>query len=244
MKRNHSAVLLGFVVGSTLALTGCSSAVDHTVAGSIKSALPSAIGPAENYAVTVKTDPIALAQGHLREVDIVGTDVQLSPQLLIDELDIDASDIDINLNTRQVKSVGQVLFLAQVGQDNIDHYIDNEPAGSTQRAEDLKVTVNDHSITARVLVKMLGIDVPASVTGAFEVEPDNPKLLDFVANKGSLSIIPLPQFALNIALQRINPVIDLSDTNVPVTVDQVTIQSGKIIISGEADLQNGLVKSN
>jgi len=225
------------------ALAGCSQTVDHTIAGGIKSALPNAIGQAKSYSVIVDSDPLEAAKGNLRKVTIVGEDVNLSPQLLIDELDIEATDIKADVRTRKVKSVGEVDFVAQIGQDSIDHYLAAQLPDSSQRQEKLKVTINDHTVTATVLVKALGISVPASVTGTFGVDSGDQKHMSFAADKGSLSIIPVPLFALKIALDKINPVIDVSNTTVPVTVNSIIVQDGKIIIHGQADLQDGLVQN-
>jgi hypothetical protein len=234
-----SARILTAVIGLAC-LSGCSQEVNHTIEGGIKNALPKAIGPAATYAVTVESDPFELARGHLRQVKIVGTDVNLSPQLLIDELDVDATDIDADIVTQKVTSIGNVVFRAVVGQDSINHYLDSQSTNSPQRLEHLTVDLNDHSVTATVLVRALGVYVPASVTGTFGVEPGSRKYIDFIADSGSLSIIPVPQFALRYALNRINPVIDLTTSTVPVTVENVSIVGGDLIITGEADLQQGL----
>jgi hypothetical protein len=241
MKKPKAAVVAAAILASVL--SSCSQAVDHSIAGGIKNALPASIGPSQNYDVTVKSNPLDAAKGHLNEVDIVGTGVNLSPQLLIEQLDVQATDIDADVTTRKVKSVGQVLFAAVIGQDSIDHYIAALPPSSPQRQEQLAVVLNNNSVTATVLVKALGLSVPASVTGFFVVEPANPKYIDFIPDKGSLSVIPVPQFALKLALTRINPVIDLTTSTVPVTVSSVTIQAGKLTLRGQADLQHGLVKN-
>jgi uncharacterized protein YpmS len=239
-KVKFNQTLITSLIALTVLTAGCAQTVDHSVAGGIKNALPNAIGSAKSYSVVVDSDAIQLAQGHLRKVDIIGEDVNLSPQLMIDELDIDARDIKADVRTQKVKSVGNVTFAAAIGQDSIDHYLAAQLSNTSQKQENLKVTINDHDVTATILVKALGITVPASVTGTFAVSSDSDKHIQFKANKGSLSVIPVPQFALKLALDKMNPVIDLSNTTVPVTVDSISVQSGKIVLRGEAQLQSGL----
>jgi hypothetical protein len=224
------------------ALCGCAGPVDHTIAGAIRHSLPTSIGPARNYAVFVDSDPLEAAKGHLRKVDIIGLGVNLSPQILVDELDIHILDVDANPLTRKVKSVGPVTFAATISQTGIDHYLATQPDDSKQKQDHLEVAINQNSITATVRVKTLGVAVPASVTGTFQIDRGNPQHLSFVPDSGSFSVISVPGFALRLVLNEVNPVIDLSKSTVPVSVDSISINSGKIQLTGEADLQQGLVQ--
>ncbi len=243
MKLRLNRIFLLFLAGALLTLTGCAQAVDHSIAGAIKSSLPNAIGPAQYYVVTVNSNPIDAAQGRVKQVDIIGKEVSLSAQLLIDQLTIEADDVQANVQTRKVTKVGHVSFEAKIGQDGIDHYLAALPNDSPQRKEGLRVTLNESTITAQINCRVAGISVPASVTGTFEVSAADDKHIDFIPDSGSLSIIPIPRFALDFALRQINPVIDLTNSNVPVSVDDVTVQANVLQLSGTANLQQGLVQN-
>ena len=241
---NKSAVILkaAVLLVLTSTLCGCSHVVDTTIADTIKSQLPKAIGPAQSYNVSVGANPMQVVGGRIGEVDITGIGVNLSPEILLDHIQIQAHDIDVDSGSRKIKSVGNVLFEAQIGQDSIEHYLTSQSSNPAESDEHLSVELNDSSVTASMRVKSFGLWVPVSVTGTFEVDPDNDKHILFEPSRGSLSIIPLPIFVMKLAMERINPVIDLSNSTVPVDLSSVSINSGVLEIAGSADLNQSIAE--
>jgi len=223
------SIALGLLVSSLVA--GCvGTSPQTTVAHKIADALPRWIGPAEHYEVKVDGDTFALGRGHVRRVQIDGSNVQLSSTVSMDRINIDAHDVSFDRKARTVHRIDDVAFTGQVNQGDIDHYL-------TKARPDLsdvvvRLRTNDVEVSTPITVR--GYTTTVSVSGTLRPSVNAPNKLDFVANGGSIGIVPVPARLVNVAVDEINPVLDLSRLRFPIMVKGVDIHNGTATVHGTA----------
>ena len=217
-------------------LVGCGHPVQETAAHKIADVLPSVLGPAAHYDVQVDGDPFALARGRARAVHVQGQDVQLSPSLTLDTLHADVQDVSFDTKTRTLSHLGQTAFTASLGQDNLSRYL----AQSKPLLPGLVVSLQPDTLEARVPVSALGLQTTAQLSGSLRPDPADPRRLDFVADAAQVGSVPVPSSLVNLALDSVNPLLDLSGLKAPLTVTEAKVQNRQLVLSGTADL-SGLV---
>ncbi len=226
MRRSTSLVL-----PACLLLAGCGvgQSAQTIVAHKIADALPQAIGPAAHYDVQVSGNTLGLAQGRARGVQIRGQDVQMTPAVTLDTLTLDARDIVFDEKSRQVRSIGSSSFAASMGQARLSSYI-------AQVRPDLIVTLGSSDLQATLPVSVGPLHTTVSVRGTLVPTAPGASALNFVADQGRLGVLPVPAFAVNAALEAVNPVLDLSRVKVPIGVQSADVEGGMLTIRGTAQL--------
>jgi len=220
---------LGLLVSWLVA--GCDGlSPQTTVAHKIADALPRWIGPAEHYDVKVDGDTFALGRGHVRRVQIDGSNVQLSSTVSMDRINIDAHDVSFDRKARKVHRIDDVSFTGQVDQGDIDRYL-------TKARPDLndvvvRLRTNDVEVSTPITVR--GYTTTVSVSGTLKPNAEAANKLDFVANGGNIGIVPVPARLVNVAVDEINPVLDLSRVRFPIAVKSVDIHNGRAAVQGTA----------
>ena len=217
-------------------LIGCGHPVQETAAHKIADVLPTVLGPAVRYDVQVDGDPFALARGRARAVHVQGVGVQVSPNLTLDTLTADVQDVSFDTKTRRLSHLGQTAFTASLGQDNLSRYL----AQSKPLLPGLVVTLLPDAIEAQVPVSALGLQTTAELSGSLRPDPADPSKLDFVAGSAQIGQVSVPPSLVNLALDTVNPLIDLSSLKAPLAVTNAKVQDSRLMLSGTANL-SGLV---
>lgn len=217
-------------------LFGCGHPVQETAAHKIADILPSVLGPATHYEVQVDGDPFALTRGRARAVHVQGVGVQLSPILTLDTLNADVEDVSFDTKTRKLSHLGRTAITASLGQGNLSRYL----AQSKPLLPGLVVTLLPDTVEAQVPVSALGLQTTATLTGFLRPDASDPSKLDFVASGAQLGNVPVPPSLVNLALDTVNPLLDLSTLKAPLIVTDAKVQSSRLVLSGTADL-SGLV---
>ena len=237
-RRNPLSLLIACLVLVPLVLApGCGHPAQETAAHKIADVLPSVLGPAAHYDVQVDGDPFALARGRAQAVHIQGLAVQLAPSLTLDTLDAVAHDVSFSRETRRLEHIGATDFEATLGQDNLAAYL----ARTKPLLPNLVVTLGESEVQARVPVSFLGLQTTADLTGTLSPSATESGKLNFETDGAHLGIVPLPSALVNLALDQVNPLVDLTHLRVPLTVAHSRIVHSRLSLDGTADL-NGLVK--
>jgi hypothetical protein len=214
-------------------LAGCGGESPETIAAhKIADALPDVIGPAEKYDVHVQGDPMEIVKGHAKFVTIDGKNVQLAPGLVMNELHIDATDLALNTKTRKVEHAGSVEFVCQLGQIHLNQYI----AQMKPSVPGLKVMIRWTDIEAVVPVSAADIHTTVTVDGVLQPSQWGPDKLDFVPSGADVGPVPVPHRLLNLAMDQLNPVVDLSTMKFPVDIDSAQAKDERIIVVGTTTL--------
>lgn len=227
----QAALVLGTAAVCTL--PGCTGSSPQTIAAhKIADRLPRIIGPARRYVVQVDGDPFAIGRGRARRIDIDGRDVVMASGLTMDRLTIEADDVSFDVKSRTLQHVGHVSFMGRLGQRNLDNYIARikpDPPG-------LSITLRWDDMEVAVPVEVASLTTTARLSGTLIPSRSGPDKLDFVANKASVGIVPVPAKVVNLALDRLNPVLDLSGRRFPVSVTGADVDRGSIVLRGTASI--------
>ncbi len=235
-KRNIRRIKSALPFAAVLAVCGCGHPVQETAAHKIADVLPSVLGPATHYEVQVDGDPFALSRGRARAVHVQGIGVQLSPSLTLDTLTADVQDVSFDTKTRRLSHLGRAAFTASLGQDNLSRYL----AQSRSRLPGLEVTLLPDTVQADIPVSALGLHTTAELSGFLRPDPEDPSRLDFVASGAQLGNVPVPATLVNLALDTVNPLLDLSALKAPLSVTDASVQNSRLVLAGTANL-TGLV---
>ena len=213
---------------------GCGSLSPRTVAShKIADALPGALGPARHYDVEVEGDSLALTRGRAREVRIQGQAVQVSPDTTLDTLDCVAQDVSFDTGTKRLDHVGRVDFVGTLSQRNLNLYL----AQSGTRPG-LIVTLRQSDLQVSLPISAGPIHTTVMVTGTASPTVPGGSTVSFIADRARLSFLPVPVFLVNQALDRINPVVDLSRFSVPVSLESTDVEHQTLVLRGTADLDS------
>lgn len=231
--RQSARTAVALSSASVFLVSGCgSSAPQTTAAHRLADRLPRIIGPARHYDVQVDGDPFALGRGRARRVNIEGRDVVMAPGLTMDRLTIEADDVSFDVKNRSLKHIGRVLFTGRLGQRNLDNYIARikpDPSG-------LSITLRWDDMEVAVPVDVASLTTTARVSGTLTPALSGSDKLDFVANRGSVGIVPVPARIVNLAIDQVNPVLDLSRLRFPVAMTDAAVDRGSIVLKGTATI--------
>ncbi len=212
-----------------LFLAGCARPGEKQAEKAIQKLLPEYLGPARSYKTEVKGKSLgAVMRGRLREVHIVGTDVQLTDELLVRELTIDAEEVMADLKTRSLKGVGKATFTARIDENRLDSMARRR----RPKLLDLRLALRGKSVQVTLRPEVFGHPtLPLTVDGTLAVRGGG-KSLDFSPDRGRLAIVPIPEALLDFVAERLNPVVDLSALTVPIRIEKAESQGGQLILSG------------
>lgn len=226
MRRNFA-----LAAPACLLLAGCGvgQSVQTIVAHKIADTLPRTIGPASHYDVQVSGSALGLARGRAQGVRIQGQDVQMASAVTLDALTLNAQDIAFDAKTRQVQHIGSASFTASMGQAHLTEYL-------LQARPGLIVVLGASDLQATLPVSVGPVHTTVAVRGILVPSAPGASTLDFVADKARLGFLPVPAFAVNAALEAVNPILDLSRVKVPVGVQSALVKNGTVTIRGTAQL--------
>lgn len=212
---------------------GCiGSSPRTTAAHKIADALPRIVGPAKHYDVSVDGNAFSLSRGRAKSVHIEGDDVQVSPEMTMDHMTIDARDVSFDRKQHRIDHVGNVAFTATLGQRHLDNYIRQMKSSYPG----LEVALRWNDMEASVPVSIKSFTTTARLSGTLTPSPSSSTQLEFVGEDASIGIVPIPHKIVELALERLNPTLDLSGLRFPVAVKGASIDRGKIVIRGTADI--------
>ncbi len=219
------------VLSAAGGLMGCGvgQSPQSIVAHKIADALPRALGPAAHYDVQVSGSALGLARGQARHVHITGQDVRVTPTVTLDTLTLDADDITFNEQTHTVQKVGKTVFAAALGQGHLSAYL-------AQARPNLQVTLLENSLQAALPVRFGPLQTTVAVRGTLAPTEPGSDTIGFIADRARLGLLPVPAFAVNAALEAVNPVLDLSGVKVPVAVQSADVEQGQLTLRGTAQI--------
>jgi len=228
-----TSLRMAIAVCGAIAAAGCGANSPGTKAShKVADALPGIIGPAKHYKVDVDGDPFALGRGRAKRIVIDGDDVQLTPSLVVNHLHIDARDLSINRETHKVEHAGSVDFVCAVGQLNLDKYLAQLKPGISG----LSVKIRWADLEATVPVSAAGLNTTARIQGKLQPSRFGPDKLDFVPNGAQVGVVPVPKRIVELATERINPVMDLGGLKFPVRVESARAETGRLYVRGTTSL--------
>ncbi len=213
-------------------LAGCSTGlVRPRVEKGIEKALPDYIGPAREYDVKVEGSERELLRGDIDALHITGRDVQITENLLVGSLVVDMTGVRADTSTRKLKSVESTTFRGTVTEKAVNDYVN----ASRPEGKEMHIDLEKGSLTVTARPSFHGIGAEVKITGKPRIEGGS--RVSFVADKASLSIVPVPASIVNLLLERVNPVLDLGKMKFPVTLTSVIVKKDAVDLAGNASFK-------
>ena len=209
-----------------LLTSGCS--VSGRVASEIEAVLPEAIGPAESYDVTV--EGASLRTSSAERVEIVGLRVAREGAPVIDRFEAVLDDVAFDRDKKEVSSVGRARATARVLAPDLEAYLSAQ--GQVSRAT-LTLAEPDE-VLVRVRGELADYEVPVDleIRGRFVTNAGRVDLDISGVKAGPISV----NGAASNLERQINPVLDLTDDDIALTVTAVRVEGGALVLEAAGDL--------
>jgi len=165
-------------------------------------------------------------------VRIHGKDVELAPSLTVNKLDVDAHDVSFDKEARKVENASHVDVTATVGQLHLDQYL----VAKKPEITGLAVQIRWADLEASVPVSAFGMTTTVRVDGSLAPSASGPDKLDFIPSGADIGPVPIPHKLIDIAMNRINPVLDLSTMKFPVNLSSAKAVNGMLVVEGTTTL--------
>jgi hypothetical protein len=217
-----------------LLLAGCGRSINRAAERRIRDALPDVLGPAKQYRVHVENAPERTIEGRLANVTIDGDDVQLSNGLLLDQIHLELTGVEVDMGRRQVRKIEGTRFAATLSEASLDEFIAGEsPEGETIRRA--RITLRGgNMVTISAERVVLGVGVPFQLSGPLRLA--GPQRIEIDPTRLTVIGIPIAGVILNFLKGRFESAIDLTTLPLPIQVTGVQTTAGKLTISGSADV--------
>lgn len=213
---------------AVISLTGCTPIVEN----SLKQQLSKKIGPAKNY--DVKIDGLELGTGEADQVAIVGQRVQPQGAPVIDRLTIDLRDIKYNRKEKHLERLVGIAATAQIKASDIATFLEtqrNLPNTSVSLWPPDRATVR-----VRKDLSLLGRKLPVGLTAdaSGQLSKTNDRIY-FTVSDVRAAGINLGDQPAQLLSQAINPLVDLSDLPLDVSIKTLRVENNTVQIELTGD---------
>ncbi|MDD3926477.1 MAG: DUF2993 domain-containing protein [bacterium] len=231
MRLSSGKALMGFAILTGLAAlvaeSGCGP-VSNYIEAQIKAKLPSAIGPADSYEVSLMDTPASsLLRGKIGRLHIEGTRVRPDAMPVIKRIVIDARDIKADIKRKSVDSIAETAFQIELDQDDLRDFLRHK------YDDQADVTIKESGLTLSTLRSISGLKVRIAADGY--LVPDNERQVSFKLTGLHVSKLPVPPKLAEKILAGYNPVFDASALPFTVRIKKLALQERTVVISGEAE---------
>jgi len=212
---------------------GCARIAQRKAEQGINGFLPQYLGPADKYETKVSGSFSALSAGRVGGIRITGTNVRVSPDLTVNNLQLNLTDVETGAGkngARTLTKVGGATFAVRLSGANLTAY------GRARRPDlsNLKIETINGVLALSARPQLAGYPLATiRVEGSLSPRPENGSQLDFSPDKARLSIVPLPIALVEYVTEKFNPAVDLSEMRLPVTARRAFIENDFLVIEGD-----------
>ena len=218
-----------------VALCGCSGGqIRHRIESGIARALPSKLGPAKSYTVKVSGSTMAMINGRLGAVKILGEEVRLSKGVTVARLDVDIKDLVADPGTQAIKRCGSTVYSATLAQDELQRYL----IKTYPDIPGLKVSLANGAAHVLASPGLAGVKVNIAADATLEVREGRRLALNLMSI--DVAGLSAPGFARDFIENRLNPVFDASELGFGARIESVRIDRGSLTLTGTLDLMKAL----
>ena len=208
-----------------VALSGCD--VSGRVEAEIEAALPAALGPAARYDATV--EGLRLGDRTADRVDVRGDRVAREDAPVVDRLDATLWGVAFDRGERRLSRVDSARAVARLLPGDLEDYL-----AAARGLTEPRVTLSPPDrLSLRFRGEFEGVRLPgAEIVGRLRAEGGGVRMeVESVRAAG----IGLGAGVARRVEDRINPVLDLTDEALALTVDAVRVTDGALTVQASAD---------
>jgi hypothetical protein len=227
----RSTLVALLLVGALLA-SGC---VQNIAEGQIKKTLTKMLGPADKYVVDIRnTSDGELLSGKVNDLDITGRRVRTKDGLCLDRFHVRMKGLKLDKDKKNVESVQEAVFDIDILQEDLSKMA----RAKVQNFGDVQVLLGAGDVSVVAPAKALNLAVDLSVQGSLQVQDGT--RINFAPRAVALGPLTLADGPVQALAARINPIADLTGLPIPIFVDVLTSQAGRLAIQGRLFLDKTL----
>jgi hypothetical protein len=188
------------------------------------------IGPAERYRVRIReTSDAALVAGHIHCIEVDGWNVDAGRQIELESLHLELHDLRYHPAPEETLSVGESHLVLQLTEQALNAYLRRQNPDSP-----IEITLNGGTVTLKGSMSLLGVPTPLVATGRLEIVEHT--RLDYRVETVHLSDDPIPGIGPEYVESHLNPLLNVSRLHLPLRLDDVEVQPGRLVVRGSASL--------
>jgi hypothetical protein len=210
-------------------VSGCGNPTSGTVERAIERALPKIVGPAQSYHVTVEG-----LRGTTYAETVTATGKRVHPQgsPVLDRVEVVLKDVTYDPSRGELERIGSASGTATVLAGDIADYLNG-----TGKVKNTSVTLDapDRAqVQAQVEVPGLPVSANALVSATGNLTSGE-NYINFDIAQVTAGGVVLPDAAVDVLSEAINPIVDLSSMPIVVRATGVHVENGTAVIqiSGE-----------
>jgi len=188
------------------------------------------IGPAERYQVRVRgTKDAEIVAGRLRRIDVDGWNVHAGNQIDLESFHLELHELRYHAPPDESLTIGDSRLEIQITEPALNSYLrrqhpDNHP----------EIRLDAGRVTLKGTMRLLGVDAPLITTGWLEVVERT--RVNYRAETVRLSTEPIPGVGAEYVESHLNPLLNVARLNLPLRLDEIEVQPGRLIVRGSAYL--------
>ncbi|MDH7570572.1 MAG: DUF2993 domain-containing protein [Armatimonadota bacterium] len=216
-----------------LALAGCNSGIaEREAERRLRQRLPEIIGPAEEYRVSIHSgSDSSVIRGRLGQVTIEGRQVRVGNAWPVDQLTVHLERVRVDTRKKVLREVGSARFEARVGEQTLTRYLEED----AENLRSVAVSLDEGSVRVAGRFRVLRVWAPFNVSGSLFLLDRH--RVGFRVDSVRAVGIPIPDPVERYLEQRLNPVMDLSDTMLSLELTGVRIEPGAVVVTGVPRLE-------
>ncbi|MGB9876404.1 MAG: DUF2993 domain-containing protein [bacterium] len=187
----------------------------------------------ETETLPISITPKKVLAGKISRLKFEGFDLKYK-DIPIKSVSLYLSDLRFNLPKLLFQRKMQFIGAGK----GIVNLVLGEEALNEAAKEKAKVKLSDGRVELRFNVGYPPLSLPLVINGKLEGRGDK---IFFVQPSGEVFSLPIPQSLLQYAVDRLNPILDISSLipfTIPIKIRSIEIKEGEINISCEVDLSN------
>jgi hypothetical protein len=173
-------------------------------------------------------------------VTIDGTDVDFRETVRLSSLHIEMRDVEVDEGRQRIKKVGETAFTAVITEGALNDYLRAFPPPDDEPVRIKHVALRNGEMKVEATRWMVGRAWPYTMT----VEPrlSSSSHLDFAPERMAVMglRVPLPASALQWFARRLSQGFDFSSFPFPVQIASFKVETGRLTMSGSADVTESL----
>lgn len=178
-------------------------------------AIQTELGPAESWSAKVSRDKITdLVEGDISQLSIKGKKVRPRPDIIIDEIILEARDLSVDVKNKTLKQVKETAILAKLSPSSLALMIE-----SMTDIREPSVTFEPNLVEVRGVYDVMGVPFRIRARGRMTVEP--PRILRFTSESVTAVGLTAPlKISKTLDMGKVYPAILLE--SVSITPEAVT----------------------
>jgi hypothetical protein len=196
--------------------------------GYLRDELTRRVGPAAAYEVRIDRQATNFAEGRLGPVEVVGTDVHTRAGLTVSRFELRVEGARLGADRKSLAGDLEGEFTAFVAAADLTRFA-RQQAG--RRLEGIRVCYRRNELVLRGRPELLGLEVDSQVTGRPVIRRQG-RVLAFRPTGLRIAGLELPDRAAEALADRLNPVVDLAELDVPLRLESATVSPEYLELRG------------